>query len=356
MINRPADRDRYPERVAHVRDLVARDDAALAAELVGLAADNDDVWRFDGAEVRRIVETLPPARRDDLILRVTAVATGGGEGRHPVPVGSLLHWLGRGLRAADLSGAAGAVLIGAASRRPTGVPAELAVLGEVAVRENGEVPPGLLAVMRRSARWMAPLAGDLRSFLDDPAEPLNAGEVWAEAANAAAARDETVRALIAHALRSKGAAPSAKWSKEAVALTASAGRAESRALIHGWFTLVPRERTIALGGDYGYDVDAVLDVHNAEALRGLLHVIAVTRAEPGDAEAVGALAHHAAEKVPGYGPRSPIVANAAVLTLESLGDRSALAELRRLRAAGPMPGMARRLDQAIARRAAALNA
>ncbi|WP_127548874.1 hypothetical protein [Actinoplanes sp. OR16] len=348
MINRPDGRDHYPDRLARVRDLVSRDDPGLASELVSLATANDDVWRFDGAQVRMAVETLPPTRRHDLILEVAAAAAA-------TPIESLLHWLGRHFSAAELSRPAGSVLINAATRRTTGVPAELAVLAEVALRDTGRVPPELLAVMRRSARWMPPLAADIRPFLTDPADLLNVGEPWAETANTAAASDERIRALIAHALRSRGAAPATRWSTKAVELTSAFGRAESRALLHHWFALVPQDRTFPLRGDFLYDVNDVPDTHNAEALRGLLHLIAATRPEPGDAEAVGRLAQYASGRIPGHGPRSPIVTNAAILALESIGTRTALTELRRLRTAAPMPGTARRLDQAIARRAAALR-
>jgi hypothetical protein len=131
--------------------------------------------------------------------------------------------------------------------------------------------------------------------------------------------------------------------------------AECRPLIQHWFALVPRPRTIRLRPTDLYDANEVLDAYNALALRGLLYLLTAIPPHPDDPAIVGRLAQHAAEKVPGHGPRSQIVAYAAVHTLERLGTVPALHELQRLRRRSPQPGFAGRLDAAIARRSAALG-
>jgi hypothetical protein len=349
MPSRPMSRDQYPQRVTRVRDLIAAgDNAALAVELVDLAGHNDDVWRYDGASVRMMVEVLPPARRHALILDVVDRAAAAAP---PIPIDALLGWLARGLEPDALSWRAGRHLIDAAATAMVGFPDDLRVLAEVAVRETGDVPPGLLAVMRRTAKWNRLGAEKLQPWLDKAPDLLNAGEPWAEAANA----ESPDRRLLAHALPATGARPAAGWSRRATTLTEDLGVAECRALIHHWFALVPSPRTIRLRLRDLYDANEVLDAYNALALRGLLYMLAVVPPHPDDPPAVGRLAQYAAEKVPGHGPRSQIVAYAAVHTLERLGSVSALRELQRLRSQNSQPGLAGRLDAAIARRSAALG-
>ncbi|WP_432992914.1 hypothetical protein [Dactylosporangium sp. CA-233914] len=335
--------DRYPQRVALVRQLVAAGDlAALGTQLVDLAAHNGDTWRFDGAEVRRAVETLPPPRRHALIIDVIERA---GE---TVAIDSLVRWLAGGLGPDDLSWRAARRLIAAAEACEVAIPEELRVLADVAVRETGDVPPALLAVMRRSAKWMPTRSAPLGPWLSKATAPLNAGEAWAEAANAEAPDPQ----LLVHALGAKGARPAPGWARTAVGLCGEDGAQ----LVHRWFALVPRPRTVRLRNHGIYDANEILDPYNALALRGLLFLLAArTPHHPGDPAAIGRLAGHAAEKVPGHGPRSQIVAYAAVYALERIGTGAALDELQRLRGLGPLPGLAGRLDAAIARRRAALG-
>lgn len=342
-------RDRYPQRVAYVRSLLAgEDDDALVVELVDLAMHNEDVWRFDGAAVREAVEVLPPTRRHALILEVADRAAAAAP---PVAVDALLHWLARGLEPGALSWRAGKCLIDATAVYVVGFPDELRVLAEVAVRETGAVPPELLGVMRRSAMMFSTWAKTLQPWLDPALDPLNVGEPWAETANA----QTPDRRLLVHALAAKGARPAAAWARQAATLADELGVARCRMLIHHWCTLVPQPRTIRLRRDELYDANEVLDAHNALALRGLLYLLTVIPPHPDDPPIVGRLAQHVAEKVPGHGARSQIVAYAAVHTLERLGTVPALRELQQLRHRSAQPGLTGRLDTAIARRSAALG-
>ncbi len=347
MIDRPKSRDQYPQRVTHIQSLVAaEDDDALAAELVEVAVHNEDVWRYDGAHIRMAVEVLSPARRHALILNVIDRSAAP-----PVAVDALLSWLVRGLGAGVLSWRAGRRLIDVAAASRVGLPEDLWVLAEVAVRETGEIPPGLLAVMRRTAKWMPTRAQPLRPWLEKAREPLNAGEPWAEVANAQA----PAQRLLLHALGANGARPATGWIRSAKALMRELGVDECRALIHHWFTLVPLPRTIRLRDYHVYDTNQVLDPYNAVALRGLLYLLTAVVPHPDDPPAIGYLARHAAEKIAGHGARSQIVAYAAVHTLERLGTMAALQELQQLRRGNPQSGFAGRLDAAIARRSAALG-
>ncbi|MDR7276052.1 hypothetical protein [Catenuloplanes atrovinosus] len=327
-----------------VRELAAAGDGrALAAELVGLAVRNGDVWRQDAAAVRAVVWRLSPARRHALILDVAELA--------PVhEVVGLLGWLGYGLEADALSWRAGLILIEAASARMTAFVDDLAVLARVAVRETGVVPPGLVAVMRRTERWLGRGGTSLRPWLASVAEPLNAGEVWAEAANA----ECPDRRLLGAALEVSGPRPGVGWSRRVAVLADEWGVVGCRRLVHRWCGLVPAGRTIVLrrAADEP-DWNGVLDPYNARALRGLLFVLTVLPVDEGDVPVAGGLGEFAARKVPGHGPRSQVVAYAAVRALESFGSVAALRELERLRALGLARGVAGRLDAAIMRRRAA---
>ncbi|MER7281566.1 hypothetical protein ABT369_44725 [Dactylosporangium sp. NPDC000244] len=351
MLDRPlASRDSYPHRVARIHGLVeAGDDDGLTGELVELAAVNGDVWRYDGAEVRKELQVLPDGRRSALILRLIE--------RAPAPPEALLLQLLEGIPADAVSWRAGRYLIDAASTRVAIAPETLAVLAAVAERETGECPPALLAVMRRTAHegdkhWPAWYRAPIQPWLDRAAGRLNVGEPWAEAANAATPGP----ALLAHALAASGAKPASRWTRQARALLPEIGGDETRALIRGWFALVPHPRTIALRPlDDRWDPNEIPDAYNARALRGLLYLLAVTPPHDDDTAAVGRLVQHCAEKVPGHGPRSQMIAHAGIHALERFSTVPALRELARLRSMGQPLGIASALTAAIARRGVALS-
>jgi hypothetical protein len=355
MLDRPlVARDKYPHRVARIHGLVeAGDDGTLADELVDLAAANDDVWRYDGATVRDELRALPDARRCALTLRVLERAAAAAP---PVRAEGLLVQILEGIAADALSWRAARQLIDTVSGWGTGPPGTLAVLAEVAVRETGGCPPALLAVMRRTAHegdkhWSEWYREPIQPWLDGAAGRLNVGEPWAEAADA----ETPDPALLAHALAATGARPASRWARRAQSLLPEVGGDETRALIRHWFDLVPRPRTIPLRTGERWDPNEVPDPYNARALRGLLYLLAVTPPHDEDPAAVGRLVQHSAQKVPGHGPRSQMIAYAGIYALERFSTVDALRELTRLRSLGQPPGIAAALTAAIARRTVALN-
>jgi len=356
MLDRPRSRDQYPERLDLVRQLIAAaDDDKLAAELVDLAAATGDVWRYDGAQVRRALEDLPAARRHALILRLVDRADAEAP---PVGIDALLVALAAGIGPDALSWRAALRLSNGAAAAEAVDPGVLAVVAEVTERETGAVPPPLVAVMRRTAHrftkdWPLEAWPRLRPWLEPAAGVLSVGEAWAEAVNAQAPSRE----LLVHALTAAGARPAPRWARRGADLVAELGVEPVRALIRGWLALVPRPRTIPLRDPSPglADPNTVPDPYNARALRGLVYLLAVTPHHPDDVAAVGRLAQHAAEKVPGHGPRSQMVAHACVYTLERFTTVPALRELTRLRSIGQPPGIAGALTAAIARRSVALG-
>jgi hypothetical protein len=338
---------------------------------VDLAGANDDVWRDDGGLVRRALAELPAARRHALILRLADRSSAG----------SLSVGLAAGIGPDALSWGAARHLAGAAAGGVTADPDVLGAVAEVTRRETGEVPAPLVAVMRRTAHWYSkqwPLESwpRLRPWLEPYAGVLSAGEPWVEAANAQApqlvvhalaapgARPAPRRAeavspqapeLVVHALAASGARPAPRWARRGAEVIADLGGEPVRAQIRSWFALVPRPRTIPLRESGLADPNQIPDPYNARALRGLVYLLSVTPHHPDDVGAVGRLAQHAAEKVPGHGPRSQMVAHACVYALERFTTLPALRELARLRSMGQPPGIAAAVTGAIARRTVALN-
>jgi hypothetical protein len=331
-----------PQRLGRVRDLLdAGADDTLAQELVALGAANEDSWRYDDAMVLRHLESLPDRRRHALILAI------GDRASAPAAVCGLLGVIARDLDPDELPWPVARHLIDAAGAQTSGLARDLNVLAVVAERETGTLPPGLVAVLRRTVQyrhdptlllpWIAKADG-----------LLNVGEPWAETADA----EPEGRPMLAHALRVTGSRPLVRWSREARELDLPTGW---RQRIHRWFALVPLPRTIGFRRFDYFDADELIDVYNATALRGLLFLLAVTEPVPEDAAAVGALAEYAATKVRGQGARDLVVANAAILSLELIGTAEALDELERLRSVRLQPGMITRVVKAASRCRATLG-
>jgi hypothetical protein len=331
-----------PQRLGRVRDLLgAGADGVLAQELIALGAANEDSWRYDDAMVLRHLEALPARRRHALVLAI------GDRASAPAAVCELLRVIARDLGPDEMPWPVARHLIDAAGAQTSGLARDLNVLAVVAERETGTVPPGLIAVMRRTVQYRHDPAL-LLPWIAKTDGLLNVGEPWAETADS----EPEARPMLAHALRATGSRPLVRWSREALDLDLPAGW---RQRIHGWFALVPLPRTIGFQRFDYFDADELIDVYNATALRGLLFLLAVTEPMSGDTAAVGALVEYAATKVRGQGARAVVVANAAILSLELIGTEEALDELERLRDARLQPGMITRVIKATSRCRATLG-
>ncbi|MDQ7908084.1 DUF4132 domain-containing protein [Phytohabitans sp. ZYX-F-186] len=189
--------------------------------------------------------------------------------------------------------------------------------------------------------------------------PVNAGEAWADRliADVAAMPEpgrDAWRALLAHAAGAQQARPSDRWRRTGAELAA---RVDFFACTTGWLALVGQPRTARLrGGPFdGSDPNEGFDPHNATVLRGLLWLLAECPPEPALVRLFGATVETALRKVPGIGPRSPKLANAAVYALSRLDDPAAVGELARLSVRVTHKGSQKELDKALNARAAALG-
>lgn len=201
-------------------------------------------------------------------------------------------------------------------------------------------PPGLAPVVRK---------------LEGP--PLNPGEEWADDALATAALlGAPWPQLLELAATATAARPSARFEKEAGELAGRIGPDTVRDKALQWLALAGRPRTQPLtSGGYGPDPNALLDPFNANALRGLVWLLATLPPHPATARVLGALVDMSLRKVPGHGPRNPKLANAGVVALARCEGGAALGEIARLASRVTFRGTLKQLDLALEARAAALG-
>ncbi|MDX3642639.1 DUF4132 domain-containing protein [Streptomyces sp. MB09-02B] len=251
-------------------------------------------------------------------------------------------------------------------------------LAEAELASGRPLPAPVVAVFRRSSMdsYCDP---ELVTLTKTFAEPLlNVGEQWAEHAMAVAdAERETAaadaehemaaadaqrtdrahwHALLAHALTATTSKPSAKWDATARTLIDALGAERVRTTVVSWLALVGRPRTLPLERqEHEPDVNQAFDAFNATALRGLTWLVSLLLPHPETTRALGALVETSLRKVAGIGPRSPKVANAAVVALTRVDGDGALAELARLATRVTYKNTAKLVDTALTDRATALG-
>lgn len=239
---------------------------------------------------------------------------------------------------------------------------EMTRMARAFVASGTPLSPGVIATIRRTVttpyygKTTPPDPGDLEliAFAATlPADPvLNPGEAWADAALAdAAERGPAWRDLLAHAVTATSAKPSGRWEKTARERLAGVGEPEAAERIRAWLALVPRPRTFPLDDWH----DDLLDIYNANAVRGLAWMLGLAAADADSARALADLAVAMLRKLPGTGQLSPKVANAAVCALSLMPGENALAQLGRLVTRITYRGTLTQLDKALEARAAQLG-
>ncbi|MGW0118118.1 DUF4132 domain-containing protein [Streptomyces sp. NPDC003327] len=226
---------------------------------------------------------------------------------------------------------------------------ELVRLAREELDGGGTLPGTFVALMRRSARTAYLTDKALVRLLDRVTDPvLSPGEAWADRA-----MGEAPAGLLAHLVTATSARPTTAWDAGALALCG--GRPEDvRDAAVRWLGLVGAPRTHPLHLHAGeHDHNRTYDVHNADALKGLAWLLSLLPPDPAAVRALGALVETSLRKVPGIGPHSPKVANAAVLALARTDHEAALGELARLSAKVTHKGTLKQLLAALDARAAA---
>lgn len=166
-----------------------------------------------------------------------------------------------------------------------------------------------------------------------PELPIRPGEAWADAAIEQIGKSKEKdkanwSALIAHCATANGGKPTKKWSKTAGDLVEAVGTDAFAESVPGWFQLIdqPRPQPIREWSQWMPDPNLMIDVVNADILKGLVWTCGVTGNDR-PADAIGKLALSAYRKVPGVGPRATKVGNACVWALGQVPGESSLAAL-----------------------------
>ncbi|MEX2984474.1 DUF4132 domain-containing protein [Streptomyces sp. C36] len=224
------------------------------------------------------------------------------------------------------------------------------------------LPGSFVGVLRRTAMVAAwQVEKDWAKTVAGLTEPVvNPGEAWTDRALAELpALGDTWRRLLAHAATARTARPAAKWDKTARALFDELDEAPDavRRRLLSWIGLAGRPRTgpPLHVPEYGSDPNDEFDPYNVDALRGITWLLALLPPHSDTVRALGTLVTYSLRKVPGLGPRSPKLANAAVLALSRIDGDPALAELARLSARITYKGTLKQLDTALTARAEAMG-
>ncbi|NGO80814.1 DUF4132 domain-containing protein [Streptomyces sp. YC504] len=236
---------------------------------------------------------------------------------------------------------------------------EMTVLARAELDVGGSVPAAVVATMRRSLtrRYIGGAhAEELTALLDRITDPVvNPGEAWSDRAlTDMADAGADWQALVRHALTAAGARPTAAWEKSACLLTELLPEGQVRERITTWLGLVGQPRTVRLFGGEAR-INDEFDPYNADALRGLIWTLSLLPAHRDTVRTLGTLAETCLRKLPGLGPRSPKLANAAVTSLARMEGEPALAELARLSARITYKGTLKQLHTALDAKAKALG-
>ncbi|WP_165250427.1 DUF4132 domain-containing protein [Paludisphaera soli] len=197
---------------------------------------------------------------------------------------------------------------------------------------------------------------------EDDAMKLIPGEAWSDAAIAdleamEPARRAAWRALFASCQEAGagGGKPTARWLKAAAPLVDAVGRDEFRARFLAWAPLVDRPRTGKIPARHRWATeDWAPEAHqqipippHVDLLKGLAWCAAVG-ADAEVTRALAALAESSFRKLPGFGPRSIALGNAAAVALGMTPglEAAALLAVLRKKLKGATPRKA--LDKALA--------
>lgn len=323
------------ERAARIRQLAnAGDLGGLDTVLYHLCADINGDWGFDGGRLIQLLQAMPTSTRVQLLdLMTTGLEETAVHQPQQCPgLASLIVLVAEGLSAEQLADWRQPLLALAAGRIALWEGWRLTCLVKVEQAAGRTLPDPVLATVRRTA-LLAVAPGELVALAADISEPaLNPGEPWADRVNADldGPRPE-LRPLVAHALTSAAARPTATWQRVGRGLLEQAGPERARRTITTWLALAGEPRSTPLGSMNGLDdITVEADPFNLIALQGLAALLALVPAHPDSAAALGTVVDAALVRVPGIGRRAPKLASAAVHALTQLGDQDARAQLGRL--------------------------
>ncbi|MEU8528183.1 MULTISPECIES: DUF4132 domain-containing protein [Streptomyces] len=335
-----------------VQEIVDRDNMGeLAETLVRIGTIDNNRWSGERAELPALVRGLSEEQRVRLVGAWVARYQRGTDAENVRSVVLTLAGIaGRDLPGDQLSVERLKRIEELRTAYEFYATNELVALARGELDAGRPLPGGFVALLRRCQNSTYLTDKTLQKILGRIEDPvLSPGEPWAEQAMA----DAPAR-LLAHLLTATAARPTVAWDKEALALAAEAGGPEAvRDMLARWIGLVGAPRTIELYVREGWtDHNKTYDPYNSVALKGLAWLLSLLPADPAAVRALGRLVEVSLRKVPGIGPHSPKVANAAVLALARTDDEAALGELARLSAKVTFKGTLKQLTAALDAKAA----
>lgn len=189
------------------------------------------------------------------------------------------------------------------------------------------------------------------------------GDCWSDAVNADLATIPPAKrsgwiALLKHALTATSSRPSERWRKAAMTHIEVIGEGDIRHFFERWLPLVDKGQTLvrmpAFLGDARAAADSIHD-ENAMALRGLLWFVPLLDDRKKLVRLVSAVALSAYKKVPGVGPRTVKVGNAAVYALSEMVSPEAIGQLAMLKVRVRFGTAQKEIEKAFDAAAAALD-
>ena len=350
----------YRERLTELRrSLAIKERSAAAIQLEKIAELCDGDWQGRAAEAVGAVEELGLSERavtveylmnrlDQLSWHVPQVSGWMVDlvvlVSRGLPEAVLSRWRTQHLRQVEQSFTVSNALL-------------LAKLAQAEIAEGRPLSPAVVGAIRRTGieNWQRAYLADLIAAHREPA--FNPGEPWADRALAHLAEAGPAwTALCVHVAGANTAKPSAKWQRTALQLMEGLEPAAVRAEVCSWLALSGTPRRTPLVFPYGGEADpSQWDPYNEDALRGLAWLLSLLPEGADGVRVLAGLAETALRKLPGVGPRSPKVANAAVYALSRLPGPDALGQLARLAARVTFKGTLKQITTALDARAQALG-
>jgi hypothetical protein len=216
---------------------------------------------------------------------------------------------------------------------------QLVRLVETRLAQRRAIPDKLLAMLRRTnitnSRYSA---SGLQPLLDDLPEPVvNPGEAWSDRALSdlealPEAQHLAWKSVFKHAC-SKASKPNAAWEKPAQGLIKTIGAEAFSARVLSWLALIGKPRTQRLESApfARADANVLFDNFNTRVARGLAWFVGLLPASDDAARVMAHLTETSLKKIPGVGPRDPMLANAGVFALGRMNSNFAVGQLARLK-------------------------
>ncbi|GAA1963252.1 DUF4132 domain-containing protein [Kitasatospora viridis] len=351
----------YRGRVAALRSRWAdKDRSGAATQLLGIAELCEGDWHGRAPEVVEFVRALTGSERslivEVLLGRLDMMGWRSRDVRETViPLAALAT---RDLPTEELARWREPRLTEFEQSHTAAETEQLGTFARLEIASGRPLSPAVIATIRRSylEGWSDPAElADLRAAHPEPA--FNPGEPWADRALAhLAAATPAWRALCAHAATAVATKPSRKWLQTGSQLIDAMEPLAVRAAIVEWLELARLPRPVPLRHSYGGATDPLQwDPYNVDALRGLCWLLSLLPADADSARTLAAVVETALRKLPGVGPRSPRVANAAVYALAQVSGTDGLAQLARLSAKVTAKGTMKQIAAALEARATVLG-